>query len=48
MQELQCGLKRGDDYRYLSEEWPFYIAGMVFRYMGVPMPRCMSSLPPKP
>ena len=37
-QALREGLEREGGYRFLSDEWPYYIAGLVFRYMGVPMP----------
>ena len=41
MQALRDGLEREGGYRYLSDEWPYYVAGLVFRYMGVPMPECV-------
>lgn len=45
LQALRGGLERDGGYRYLSDEWPYYVAGLVFRYMGVPMPKCASCAP---
>ena len=40
LQAIRAGLGHSDARKKISDEWPYYVSGLVYRYMGVPMPEC--------